>query len=201
MLLSELCDRLSARYHFILPQKEHVDAFADKARFRVVAEKHGFPVPRTFRPESEEALLEILDVLRYPVVVKPTNPQGWEDKAVLTAVGYKKAIRLDTRGELLTLYLLIAPMDPDMLVQEYIHGPDEAHFDIHIYMDRESNPVAFFTGQKIRNFPAYAGSGVTSRALWSIPSSAPVSRCSRRWDIAVWPTSTTNATARTASSC
>lgn len=194
VLLSQLQDRLAGSYHLVIPSKEHVDTFVDKARFHLVAEKHGFPVPKTFAPDSAAMLRRVATELRYPVIVKPSGARGWRSETAEAAVRYKKAIRLDTREELLALYDRIAGVHPDLLVQEYIEGPDEAHFDIHIYMDRSSQPVAYFTGQKIRICPAYAGSGCSSGASsWSRSFASPY-RCSRRWDTTASPTSTSSAT-------
>lgn len=158
-LLSDLSDELSGAYNLIAPNKSHLDGFSDKARFRALAEQYDFPVPRTFQPESEGDLERISREVRYPVVVKPAGVMGWNTETAEGALRYKKALRLDTKEELIELYRRIPEGDRYLLVQEYIHGPDEAHFDIHIYMDKTSQPVAYFTGQKLRIYPAYAGSG------------------------------------------
>jgi predicted ATP-grasp superfamily ATP-dependent carboligase len=54
-----------------------------------------------------------------------------------------------------------------MIVQEYIGGNDDNHYDLHVYMDRNSEPLGCLTGRKIRIYPAYAGTGCFVESLYS----------------------------------
>jgi predicted ATP-grasp superfamily ATP-dependent carboligase len=44
-------------------------------------------------------------------------------------------------------------------VQDYVPGRDDRLYSLHVYMDRQSRPLAWFTGRKLRTYPTYAGIG------------------------------------------
>jgi predicted ATP-grasp superfamily ATP-dependent carboligase len=43
------------------------------------------------------------------------------------------------------------------VVQEYIPGGDDSIYSFHTYFDRNSNPLAYFVGRKIRDYPREFG--------------------------------------------
>lgn len=164
MMFSRFSEELKEGFHLILPEREIVESFSDKKKFSKIAKEQDFPVPKTIAPTGIDEVEECSRELSYPVILKPDNPYAWKNTNIQVLAGYKKAIRIDSREQLISTYTEISRYDPNLLIQEYIYGPDEDHYDIHIYMDKKSNPVAFFTGQKLRIYPAYAGSGCFVRS-------------------------------------
>ena len=150
---------LQRHYRLVVPPAAFVDAFLHKDRFAQFADRHDFPVPRTIVPRDREDLEARLEKLRFPVIVKPILPQTWGRAEIAAIVDGKKAERVDQPTDLLQLYQRLAAYDPGVVVQEYIHGRDDRLYSLHIYMNEESDPVAAFTGRKIRTHPAYAGIG------------------------------------------
>ena len=46
------------------------------------------------------------------------------------------------------------------VVQQYVPGNDRCLYSFHTYLDRNSNPLGFFVGRKIRTYPKDAGGSV-----------------------------------------
>jgi predicted ATP-grasp superfamily ATP-dependent carboligase len=60
--------------------------------------------------------------------------------------------------ELLERYEVIEnPLNPNIILQEYIPGPDSATWTFNGYFDGKSRCLAGFTGRKLRNYPPYFG--------------------------------------------
>jgi predicted ATP-grasp superfamily ATP-dependent carboligase len=144
---------------------EIIAAFSDKRRFIDFAQEHGFPVPATFAPADGAEVRQVATQVRYPVVLKPSHPAAWTDAAVQRLVHHRKALVLESRDELVAAYDAIAPHSNEVIVQEWIPGADDAHYSLHVYVDRRSRPLAVFTGRKVRVYPAYAGSGCFVRSV------------------------------------
>jgi predicted ATP-grasp superfamily ATP-dependent carboligase len=165
LLISRLRSELEPSFTHFLARPELVAAFSDKRRFRDFALEHCFPVPATFAPLDAADVGRIASKLRFPVVLKPSHPGAWTDPHVQRAVDFRKALVVETLPGLLAAYDRIARYTDDLLVQEWIPGPDDAHYSLHVYMDRDSQPLACFTGRKVRVYPAYAGSGCFVRSV------------------------------------
>lgn len=159
LLLSCARDALAPHARHFLAARETLHALADKRRFMSLARAKGLPVPATWAPEDRDAAIAASRAARYPVVLKPANPTSWMIAPVVCRVGDRKALIVHDAAELVATYDAIAPHSTDVLLQEYIPGPDESHYSLHAYFDRGSSPVACFTGRKIRVYPPHAGSG------------------------------------------
>lgn len=164
-LVSDLrADLQDSFAHFVAPA-DLVTALSDKRRFVDLARTHGFPVPRTFIPFDGADLRRIAGDVRYPVVLKPSHPAAWSDPRIQHVVRYRKALVLESRRALEQAYDAVARHNAEVLVQEWIPGNDDAHYSLHVYMDAQSQPLALFTGRKVRVYPAYAGSGCFVRSV------------------------------------
>jgi predicted ATP-grasp superfamily ATP-dependent carboligase len=157
--VADLRDELADHYHVIATRKDLVADLMDKRRFFALAKTHGFPIPLTLLPQGPEDLRKVNEQMRYPAILKPSLPSAWTHDAVKGIVGDSKAMIVRSRDELISLYERIAVHSRDMIIQEFIGGRDDNHYDLHVYMDRNSEPVGCLTGRKIRVHPAYAGTG------------------------------------------
>jgi D-aspartate ligase len=174
LLLSDNRHELADCFKLILPPQHLVTNLVDKALFSKLAVELELPVPRTI------AAHEITDIgvsckeIDYPVLLKPSHPDLWRSPEASGLLFNKKALRIDTSEQLLRVYSKLHELDPKFIIQELVPGTDEEHFDIHVYMDKQSRPISYFTGQKLRIEPPYAGSGcfVQSR---KIPEIADIS--------------------------
>ncbi len=143
-------DRLTDLYRFTLPSADVVDALQHKHGFQLLAEQYGAPIPRLVRARAPTDLAALAD-LHYPVAVKP----GAHDAAYSRA--FKKAYRVASVAECQDLVRRILAVLPDVVVQEWIEGPDaNIHFCLQ-YLDHDGQVAASFTGRKVRSWPPHVG--------------------------------------------
>src|SRR6202022_2780216 len=101
----------------------------DKARFQVLAERHGLPVPaaRCFDP----ALLEPADLdLAFPLIIKPlTRLDRWND-----TFGLRKALCAENVEALRVLWPQLRAVGLTLLAQEFIPGTEASIENYHCYV-------------------------------------------------------------------
>lgn len=130
-------------------------ALMDKGRFLGLAEMHGLPVPRTCTLES---VLQEPRRLAWPILLKPRTPTAWHRPGIEAWLGECKARRIDTPEELNTLGPRLRDAGAETLAQEYVPGPDDQHCDLHMFLEAADRAPAWFSGRKVRIYPAHAGS-------------------------------------------
>ncbi|MGH8145750.1 MAG: FAD-dependent oxidoreductase [Rhodanobacteraceae bacterium] len=143
-------DQLAACYRFSLPPVDVVDALLHKQGFQHLAEQLGSPIPPLVHIRTL-ADLPALGTLRYPVVVKPG------ERHAEYARQFKKAYRVESAEEARDLLHRILAVMPDVVVQEWIEGPDSCIYFCLQYIDRHGRIAASFTGRKIRSWPPQVG--------------------------------------------
>jgi predicted ATP-grasp superfamily ATP-dependent carboligase len=143
--------RLAQYFRFILNDPEVAAALIDKERFDAFASDRGLPVPRALDWEQ-------LGNFHGAVLVKPKLKFGWEETQVYLRLfrGIGKARVFSTSQELLR--------DPwarrlrhELVFQQYVPGDDRDIWSFHGYSDANANVLTWFTGRKIRTFPAFTG--------------------------------------------
>jgi predicted ATP-grasp superfamily ATP-dependent carboligase len=143
-------DRLSARYRFSLPPSAVVDALLHKEGFQRRAEQLGSPIPPLVHV-CTLADLPALENLHYPVVVKPG------ERNAEYARQFKKAYRVERAAEAMALIRRMLLVLADVVVQEWIEGPDANIYFCLQYLDRQGQVVGSFAGRKIRSWPPQVG--------------------------------------------
>jgi D-aspartate ligase len=153
-------DELRDYFYFNLPDHEVVEAILDKRKFGLLADRLQLAVPKTFMPSSADELECISRKMEYPCILKPAHKDDWWHPDFLSVVGsYRKAIRCDTRAELIGYYGKVSRINPDVVVQEYIEGDDLDLYSVNMYLDERSTLKAHFIGHKLRVYPIHAGVG------------------------------------------
>jgi predicted ATP-grasp superfamily ATP-dependent carboligase len=130
-----------------------VDQLVDKDRFQALAERRNLPVPPAHRvPTANGGPPPALDVA-FPVVVKPLVRTGdWAE------AGYDgKALRVAGPEEWAAVWPRLARARSDVVVQQFIPGPESAIESYHAYVDDRGVTAAEFTGRKIRTYPVRYG--------------------------------------------
>jgi D-aspartate ligase len=171
LLVSKHRDRLSRAFRFLVPDPVLVEDLVDKARFQVLAERLGLPVPRTrrLRPGAEPDVPD-LD-LRFPLIVKPlTRFKAWGGVG-----GEGKALQVDSPAALRDLWPHLVSAGLDLLAQEMIPGPETRIESYHVYADRDGAIVGEFTGRKIRTYPKAYGHS-TALTITDAPDVADLGR-------------------------
>jgi D-aspartate ligase len=131
---------------------ETVATLCSKKRMYYLVKRAGVPTPESSFPESRSDLLRFLDAARLPVMLK-----GIHGTFLQQRVGRRMYV-VETAEELIRLYdLLEDPDNPNLMVQEYIPGADDAAWMFNGYFDADTNCLAAFTGRKLRQFPIHRG--------------------------------------------
>jgi D-aspartate ligase len=153
LLVSRYRERLAPSFRFVIPEAGLVEDLVDKARFQTLAERLQLPVPATRRIHPTAGSTPGDLDLRFPVIVKPlTRRKPWDAIA-----GASKAVRLETREALWTLWPRLVEVGMDLVVQELIPGTESRIESYHVYVDQHGAIVGEFTGKKIRTYPVSYG--------------------------------------------
>ena len=122
-----------------IPDYETVTLSLDKYRTIKAAEAVGFPCPKTYLPETEDAARRIGLQLGFPLVIKPRFTAGGRGTAVVRDV-----------SELLAKVGHIIGAHGMPLIQEYIPGNRQEN--VHLVIDKEGEPSFIYEKQFHRVF-------------------------------------------------
>jgi predicted ATP-grasp superfamily ATP-dependent carboligase len=143
-------ETLETRHLLATPSWAVAEQFIDKHRTYALAERLGVTVPKTVLPESEEELAGIAPDLPYPCVVKPRLSHLYRD-----AFGVKMTKVHGPKG-LVATWRRAAQAGIDVLVQEYIPGPERCGVNYNGYLV-DGGSAAEMTARKVRLFPCDLG--------------------------------------------
>ncbi len=142
------------RRWFLFPEQpsELLRSLYSKWEMHVLAKRLGVPTVETLLPRNREDVLQFAKAMRFPLVLKAI------DGTRLSHCCGKKMFIVDRIDELLSLYdSLEDPVNPNLIVQEYIDGEDDSVWMFNGYFNQRSECLAAFTGKKLRQCPAFSG--------------------------------------------
>ena len=154
---------LSVCYRMLPPEGDSLDAIMNKHRLAEAARAAGIPTPRTHRIGSRAELRDALPAIRYPVVAKPVYAQDWRKQEVADCVGRRKAVRIGNTRELEGFFSAIERVHPDLLLQEWVDGPDDHCHVLGAYRGRDDRWLGWFTARKLLQYPPGFGLGCMVR--------------------------------------
>ena len=157
--LSDLIEEFDG-YYLPAPKKEVIEILINKRRFYESIMKK-IPHPTTYFPENLEDVKKMSKDVAYPVFLKPYFSQPFSKRF------RKKGFVANSEKELLQYFALIQRLKVHMMIQEIILGPPTDHIFLDGYIDRDSNPKAFFARRRLRMWPAAFGN---SSLCVSIPA-------------------------------
>lgn len=115
-----------APHYLFTPQATLQGLLADKQTQYELAAAHGMPMPRTQRVGSVAEAEAFADSAAFPCLVKPMHFREWQRfSAGHPLLGTKVAIAND-RHALLENYRHASEVNPQVILQEIIEGPDTA---------------------------------------------------------------------------
>ncbi len=150
---------------FALASPTMVDALMDKLRFNEVAVRFQLPIPRAYAASNLAQVQTLADDVDYPLIVKPSFPVAWQHPDIAPDISRAKAILVNDAAELMRVCRSVEPHGLNLIIQEYVPGGDEEHFDVHAYVDRNGVALATYSGRKWRIYPPHAGSGCFVESL------------------------------------
>lgn len=159
LAISRNRERLEPHYHFLMPDSVVIEDLVNKVRFSELADRLQLPVPRTILGASVSSADEVLKQMELPCIIKPNCHVGWFRSSIIREEGGRpqKVLRADTAEEFRRLFSRMKTLTNDFVVQEYIAGTDDCIYSFHAYLDRQSRPLAYYVGRKVRTYPSDSG--------------------------------------------
>jgi len=167
LFLDRFRDELGACYRLAIPPRHVLSRVINKNALVDAARHAEVPVPRTATVSDASQLARAADEVGFPCVVKPVSSVHWRKGNNWNLVGGRKAFRVNNLVELQQQYSRLAPVHPELLVQEWIPGSVDQIVILGGYVDERSEPLAYFTARKIVQSPEDFGTGcvVESRPI------------------------------------
>ena len=152
-LVSQYRERLDARFSVVMPAHDTVDLLMNKTRFYKFAEENQFPIPKTYILSPGSNIDEIAQGVTFPCILKPpisATPE-WETKSKM------KAYKINDREELHFLFNKYGDLAENLILQEWIVGPETNLYSCNCYFDQNSAPQVTFVARKLRQWPPITG--------------------------------------------
>lgn len=145
-------DRLRGAYRFQENPIELVQRLYDKRTMNRLARQHGIPTADTLVPRSRQEVCAFAADTQFPVMLK-----GGDGIRLSQRTGEKMRI-VRSAAELLDAYDEMEDFaQPDLMLQEYIPGREDAQWMFNGYFDDRSDCLFGVVGQKLRQTPPYTG--------------------------------------------
>jgi predicted ATP-grasp superfamily ATP-dependent carboligase len=162
--LSKHRDQLEPYYSHCFPKHDVLETLLSKAGVDAYARRAGFRVPATASVSDTLDLAAAARELRAPYVLKP--------KVKTVEFGRnapRKAFLLKDAEALSSTYAMVAQWQPEVVVQEWIQGPETNIVFCLYYFDEFSRDLAWFAARKIRQYRPYTGNATLAEP-WSTPT-------------------------------
>ena len=134
--------------------------YLNKKDFYHLCEEYGVPYPKTIFAEGSENIQEVLEKLRFPIILKPNLIHKW--KKYLKG---KKVMLVETKKELEDIFLNHKEILKDSMLQEVIPGAEDQLYLYKGYFSKDGKVLSSFTGRKIRQYPPDFGSASLAESL------------------------------------
>jgi D-aspartate ligase len=171
MLCSQYRDELQKYYLYVMPDHKTISSLLTKDGLHHVAQAHNIPDPQMFQVDSREDIEKISESIPFPVILKPVFSPSWLRPEIISLLrdgalsGPPKVALCRTLNELLETYRKLSAYDNRIIIQEVIPGEDNRLVYMCFYLNRESQPLALFSGEKLRVLPVGFGSATYVRSI------------------------------------
>jgi predicted ATP-grasp superfamily ATP-dependent carboligase len=150
--LSRHRDELASRFLLNLPDDPTVQLLMNKRQFLECALREGWPMPRTILAGSLEELERLAPEVPFPCILKPELKNERFRRQPIP-----KTFKLENREQLFAAYRRVAPFEAQVIVSEFIPGPDSQLLSCRTYWDTHGEPIANFAVQKLLQWPVEIG--------------------------------------------
>lgn len=140
-----------------LPGFEAARRLLDRRRFAHDAAGLGFPVPRTHLPATLAEVAELCHTIDFPVVVRPAWPRAWQRPGLEAPIAQARALPIDDPAELMRVCCQLAPGGLDLVIQEHVPGPADAHASVQMVIGPDGRVLA---KAAVRRWAGVRGVGV-----------------------------------------
>jgi predicted ATP-grasp superfamily ATP-dependent carboligase len=149
--------QLKQHFRFLTAEPDTIEALVSKSGMRDLAQSLRIPQPMTASVQSAADVENLVGLVSYPALFKPTYSRSWQTKEAMKLVSGKVVV-VNNDQQLLDTYKTLAELDPRLVVQEIIPGPDNRLVYYIGYFDENSDALASFVGVKERVIPVHFGS-------------------------------------------
>jgi D-aspartate ligase len=141
------------RNYFIVgcPEWSIVESIINKKLTYELAEKSGVPCPKTYQLQSVHELEQYLQKITLPCLIKPTQSHLYFSKF------HRKMMVVNNKNEAINAYKQASEIGLEVVLQEFIPGPDSNGLNYNSYA-LNGDVIVEFTGKKIRSAPPNLGS-------------------------------------------
>jgi D-aspartate ligase len=158
LFVSQNREELDEDFEIVMADRQVQEDLVSKSGLHEIATRVGIPEPQTCIIKSPNELSYVSEEIPYPCLIKPAYSKSWHKPEIQALVGHKKVIKVDTPETLTYWYKKIAPIEPQMVIQEIIPGGDDHLYYVPSYLDRNSRILGAFIGRKVRVTPIHFGS-------------------------------------------
>jgi predicted ATP-grasp superfamily ATP-dependent carboligase len=145
-------DALKAWFIFPELRLELLHALCSKKEMHELVTRLAIATPKAVFPSSRQGVLKFLESAVFPIMLKGIDGHRLEERTG------KRMFLTHSESELLERYDAVEdPDNPNLMLQEYIPGPDESVCGLEGYFNESSNCAFAITGRKLRQWPAYQG--------------------------------------------
>jgi predicted ATP-grasp superfamily ATP-dependent carboligase len=164
--LAEHREALEPHFRFFIADTDVIEEVVSKHGLTRLSEQFDLPLPRTVSIRDRDRLEACAAELRFPCVIKPEFNYSWKpERLAAIGLGPLKALPVEDREELLVNYDRLSTVDPAVIIQEMVVGPDEGHYDYHVFVDPDGEIRGEFLGRKLRLAPPHYGVGTYVESL------------------------------------
>lgn len=158
-LFSKYRNRLAEYFHIHLASHELIVNLIDKGKFGVLAAHNNLCVPKSIIPANVGEYLQAAIKIGLPCVLKPIGQRRWHNNKIIDSIGFRKALLINSLEELKDILDKVPQIIGEAVIQQYIAGEDNRHYDFHAYIDKSGHVRGTLVGQKIRTYPIHFGQG------------------------------------------
>ena len=130
---------------------------ATKERQYELAIAHNMRVPRTKFAKSVEELADFGSTAQFPCVIKPVRSYDWAKVPRDHPLANRKVVPARSAKEMYERYLVVATINPEVVVQEAIEGPDTAKLVYLSCYSTDRRRIARCIVRELRTAPIYNG--------------------------------------------
>ncbi len=154
-----LPSEVAAAHVPIGPPPATLERLVDKARFADTVDELGVPAPRTVRVQTEADLAALPDDVVRRSFLKPVDSQAF------SARYGGKGLRPTDRREAIEMLAGLTADGVEVVLQEFIPGPPDAHVFVDGYVDRSGSLRAWLARRRLRMFPPGLGNSTLSETI------------------------------------
>ena len=133
-------------------------ALATKEQQYALAQRCGFPCPRTSYIQSYEMLRSFAQTARFPCLLKPRHQREWDLLPPGNPLRGQKLVTAENPELLYNQYAHSEHYCPDLIVQEVIAGPDNSKYCYLSVYGGDSSRLGYCVVQEFRAQPVLFGS-------------------------------------------